>query len=226
MIGLLKVEQNNIEEGIQFALKGYELSQNATSISFKGYCIILLAEAYYKAGNLNESIKKIEELEEILVIKSAQWVSVLAISLKCKLYVFKGELEKAENLVPKKIRTDKNYTFERYFFSIAKARLFVAQNKYQESLALLGELSTDLKDDNAVELLSEVDFIKAKAYLILNKTKEAQHSVISALQKTQTENCLRNFLCEGDQIEDLVKQISKERKTSSSELLDSVSPEF
>ena len=226
MIGLLEVEQNNLEEGIEFALKGYELSQHATSISFKGYCIILLAEAYYKVGKLNESIKKIEELEEALVNKSAQWISVLAIALKSKLYVFKGELEKAEKLLPQKIRTEKDYTFERYFFNISKARLFVARQKYQESIDLLEQLSKDLQADNAIELLTEVELVKAKAHLLWNKRKEAQHCVISAVQKTQSEISIRCFICEGEQIEEIVKQISKEKKTKSSKLLDSVSQDF
>ena len=59
--------QNNIEKGIQFAQKRYEIAQNATSISFRGYSTVLLAEAYFLAGNMDESIKKIEELEEMLL---------------------------------------------------------------------------------------------------------------------------------------------------------------
>ena len=226
MLGLLEVEQNNIEEGIRLAEKGYEKSQKSTSISFKGYCTILLAEAYYKAGNLDESIKKIEELEQILVNKSAQWVSVLANALKCKLYIFQNELEKAEQGIPQEIRTEKGYTFERYFYHIAKARLLVAQNNYTESMELLESLSKELQEANAVELLIEADFIKAKAHLILNKVKEAKNAIISAIQRSQSEACIRNFICEGEQIEMLLKEIAEEKKTRSTPVLESVSKEF
>jgi len=226
MIGLLEVEQNNLEKGIQLALKGYEIAQNATSLSFRGYSIILLAEAYSLAGNLDVSINKIEELEEILLTKSAQWISVLAIVIKCKLYIWKGELEKAEALLQQKIRSDIDYTFEKYFYTISRGRLLVAQSKYSESINLLEKFAKEVEADGAIELLIITELLKAKAHFLWNNKEKARESVISALQKSQYENYVRTFISEGEVIEVLVKEISKEKKTKSSELLDSISQKF
>ncbi|WP_321368451.1 LuxR C-terminal-related transcriptional regulator [uncultured Draconibacterium sp.] len=226
MIGLMEVEQNNVEKGIELVLQGYELAENATSISFRGYSIILLAEAYSLAGNLDESINKIEELQELLLSKSAQWISVLAIVIKCKLFIWQGELEKAEKLLQQKHREDINYTFEKYFHTISKGRLLVAQGKNNESISLLEQFSNEVEADGAIELLIMADLLKAKAYFALNDKEKASASVISALRKTQDENYIRPFICEGEEIEALVKAIREKKKTRSSELLDSVSTEF
>lgn len=226
MIGLLEVEANKVDKGIQFALQGYEIAQNATSISFRGYSIILLAEAYSLAGDLDTAINKIEELEELLLSQSAQWISVLAVVIKCKLYIWKGEVEKAEALLQQNNRTDINYTFEKYFYNLSKARLLAAQCKFSESINLLEKLSKEVEADGAIELLIIADLLKAKAYFGGNDKEKAKESVISALRKTQYENCIRPFICEGEEIEELIKDIAKEKKTKSSELLDSVSPDF
>lgn len=226
MIGLLEVEQNNIDKGIELALQGYEIAKNATSISFRGYSIILLAEAYSLAGDLDASINKIEELEEILLTQSAQWISVLAIVIKCKLYIWKGELEKAEALLQQKIKTDINYTFERYFYSLSKARLLIAQSKYLDSINLLEKVAKETEADGAFELVYYTDLLKAKAHFQLRNKEKAKESLIYALQKTQYENCIRYFICEGEEIETLIKEVAQEKKIKSTELLDSVSADF
>jgi LuxR family maltose regulon positive regulatory protein len=226
MIGLLEVEQNNIDKGIVYALKGYEMAENATSISFRGYSIILLAEAYSLAGQVDESLSKIDELEELLLSKSAQWISVLAIVIKCKLFIWKGELEKAEALLQKKHRSDINYTFEKYFYTISKGRLLVAQGKYHDAIDLLNKFSEEVEADGALELVIVADLLKAKAHFVWNNKEDAKAALISALLKAQNENPIRPFVCEGEEIEALINEIRVEKKTKSTVLLDSVSDEF
>ena len=226
IIGFIQTERNQIEEGLKNALKGFELSRKATSISFKGYSALLLAESYYKVGDLNQALKTIEGLEDILNKKVAQWLSVLGYSLKSKLLILKGEIKNADNLRKRKIKRDKNHAFEKYFHNVSIARFLIAQNKCEEAIVLLKKLANRLKSDHAIELLIEVELLKAKAYLLRNVKEEALSSVVSAIHLAQSESVVRVFINEGKKIEKLVKEISKEKLTKSSDSLDAISKDY
>ena len=226
IIGFIQIERNNIEDGLKNALKGFELSQRALSQSFKGYSVLLLAESYYKIGNLNQALKTIEGLEDILDKKIAQWLSVLGYSLKSKLLILTGEIQHADILHKQKIKQDKNHAFEKYFYNISMARFLLAQYKSEEAIALLNKLSKGLKRDNAAELLIEVELLKAKAYLLRKIKKEAISSVSRAIRLAQTENLVRVFINEGEVVEKLVKEILQDKLTISSGALDVISKDY
>ncbi len=226
IIGFIQIEWNYIEEGLKNALKGFELSRKAASIVFKGYSALILAESYYKVGNLNQSLKTIEGLEDILDQNIAQWLSVLGYSLKSKLLILNGEMKKAHKLHKRKIIRDKNHAFERYFYNVSIARFLIAQSKDEEAIDLLNKLSTRLKNAEAIELLIEVELLKAKAYLIGNLQEEALSSVLKAIRFAQTENLIRIFINEGESIEGLVKIVFKEKLTKSSDSLDLISKRY
>jgi LuxR family maltose regulon positive regulatory protein len=226
IIGYIQIEHNHVKEGLKNALKGFDLSQKAGSISFKGYCTLLLAESYYKVGNLNQAIVTIEGLEDILDQKIAQWLSILGYSLKSKLLVLKGEVKNAANLHQRKIKTDKNHAFEKYFFNVSMSRFLIAQYKDKEAIDLLKKLSAGLKRDSALELLIEVELLKAKAYLISNKKEEAQTSVLRAIHLAQSENLVRTFINEGEDIKELIKKISNEKLIRRSDSLDLIPKDY
>ncbi len=226
IIGFIQIEQNHIEEGLKNALKGFELSRKATSISFKGYSTLLLAESYYKVGNLNQALTIIKGLEEILDEKVAQWLAVLVYSLKSKVLILQDEMKKADILHKQEIQQDKNYAFEKYFYHVSIARFLIAKFKSEEALVLLNKLSAGLKNDHAIELLIEVELLKAKAFLLINFKEEALNSVLRAIYFAQTENLIRVFINEGEEIEKLVKDISKDKLTKSSDSLDLISKAY
>ncbi len=222
LIGFIQVEQNNVEEGIRNAQKGYELSQKATSISFKGYSALLYAEAYYKSGDYYKALQVIEDLESILNKKVAQWLYVLAYSLKSKLYILTGDLDKLDFLFKQKISSDKNHAFETYFYNVSIARYKLEQRRYEEVFELLQKLSAGLENDHANELLTEVELLKAKAFYRRNKQNDAIKSVLKAIRLTQNEELIRTYINEGEEIEVILKEIKKEKDTKSTELLNSI----
>ncbi|PLX12787.1 MAG: hypothetical protein C0597_12510, partial [Marinilabiliales bacterium] len=226
IMGFILVEKNEIEEGIKFSLKGYELSRRVTSVSFKGYSALLLAESYYKAGDYKKALEIIEDLESILNKKVAQWLFVLAYSLKSKLHILRGEYDELETLYDQKIRTDKNHAFESYFYGIAKARYLLSDNKSNEAIDLLEKLSEGLKKDHANELLAEVELLQARAFYKKNKLNDAIEFVLKALQLAQDERLIRTFINEGEEIEILLKRIKKEKAMKSSAILDAISSEY
>ena len=225
-IGLIQIERNNIEEGLKNALKGYELSRNVISPSFKGYGALLLAESFYKVGQLDQALKTLAGLEDISGRNAVQWLSVLTYALKSKLLILKGEVEEAAILHTQSIKEDKDHAFEKYFYNVAIARLLIAQFKYEDAINLLEQLSIGLAKERAIELLIEVELLKAKAHSSSNEGKKARSSTLKAIHYAQSENLVRIFVSEGTEIEKLVKDISKEKLTKRTDSLDLLSKDY
>ncbi|KAA3641444.1 MAG: hypothetical protein DWQ02_00550 [Bacteroidetes bacterium] len=177
-------------------------------------------------GQINNALNTLEGLEDILGKNVAQWLSVLGYSLKGKLLVLKGDIRNAEILFTQKIRQDKNHAFEKYFCNISFARYLLAQHKNKEALSILKELSIGLKRDNAIELLIEVELLKSKAYSLSNLKAEALDAVIRAIQFAQSENFVRTFVCEGEEVEKLITEIAKEKLIRSSGSLNGLSKDY
>ncbi len=226
MIGYILAEQGKINEGIELALKGYRLSRGVLSLSFQIYNELLLAETYYKAGEPDKAMTHVEELERIIDVNIAQWVFVLANTLKCKLFIFKNEDEKAAFILSQKDETVKNHAFETFFYNIAICRLKISQNADDDALQLLHELARSLKDKGALELLVEVELLKAKAHVLKHEQDEAIRCVLTSLKYTQPEHSIQSYINEGKEIETLLKEIQARKKVKSSEQLDAVSNEY
>ena len=226
MIGYVLTEQGRINEGIELALKGYRLSRGVLSLSFQIYNELLLAETYYKAGEPDKAMAHIEELERIINVNIAQWVFVLANSLKCKLFILKNENEKAAFILNQNDEAVRNHAFETFFYNLAIARYRISQKAYEDALQLLHKLSSGLEEKGAMELLVEVELLKAKAYLSIDERDEAIRSVLTSLKYTQAEHFIQTYINEGEEIETLLKVIKDRKKIKSSEQLDAVSSEY
>ena len=102
-------------------------------------------------------------------------------------------------LLKRKEETGKNHAFENLFYDVEAARYNIARQKNQEALSLLRELSSDLETSGAMELMTEVELLKAKAFLLSNEKEEAIGAVINALRYTQKERFIRTYINEGDE---------------------------
>jgi LuxR family maltose regulon positive regulatory protein len=226
IIGYISAEQGRLEDGIQYSLKGYKLSRGVLSLSFQSYSALLLAETYYKAGEFDKAIVLIEELEKTINKNIAQWLYVLANSLKCKLLILKNEDDRAKTILNNRGETSKNHSFETYFYDVAIARFSIAQLKYDKAFMVIGDLQRGLEKSGAIELLAEVEILRAKAYMLRNEKEQAIDAVIAALIYTQEEHFIRTYINEGEEIESLLKEIKQRKKIKSSDQLDAVSGEY
>jgi len=226
LIGYILVEQGRKEEGIELALKGYRLSRGVLSLSFQIYNELLLAETYYKAGEADKAMGHIEELEQIIDINIAQWVFVLANTLKCKLLIFNNDHEGAAFILDQNDDAVRKHSFETFFYNIAIARYKISQRSYDDALQLLHKLADGLEARGAIELLVEVELLKAKAHMLRHEREEAIRSVLTSLKYTQPEHFIQTYINEGEEIETLLKEIKERKKVKSSEQLDAVSNEY
>ena len=117
--GNFLIHINQIEEGLQKSVRGYDLSKKTTNQLFLATCTYLLAEAYYLAGEYDKAISFVEELDAIPYKQVAKYLCDLSDSLKSKLYLLTNKQDKLKPLFEKDIEADKNHAFERIFYNIS-----------------------------------------------------------------------------------------------------------
>ena len=225
-IGSIIVEQGRTNEGIDMALKGFELSQKLVSISFRGYGRLLLAETYYKAGEFKYAVDTIEKHDTNLKKNLGHWLTVLSNALKLKLLCLMGQKEEAESFYAQNIKPAQNHYFEYCLYRIATAHFFISTYRYNEAESILDALSSVLKNKKAIELYVEVELLKVKILLLRGKETDAGNCVANLLKITQVEGYVRMYVNEGSEIECLIKEIKQQKKIKSSEQLNAVSTEY
>jgi LuxR family maltose regulon positive regulatory protein len=134
--------------------------------------------------------------------------------------------EQANSILNRKEKTGTNHSFETYFYEVARARYYIAQSMYEESLRVLGKLRSGLKIRGALELLAEVELLTAKAYLLRNEREEAMDAVLTALACTHEEHFIRTYINEGEEIKTLLTEIRQRKKVTSSDRLNAVPGEY
>jgi len=225
-IGLMMVEQGKIKSGIELAMKGFKLSQNLLSISFKGYGVLLLAETYFKAGEPETALEILAMQYTRLLDNNRHWLSVLSYALKLKLLSRMGQQEKADELHKHLIKSGDLHGLEHYMYSISTAHFFISAARYDEALVLLEELSTALKEKQVLELFVEVELMKTKIFMLSSREEDALNCILNSLAKTQDEGFIRIYINEGEDLERIIKEIKREKSTRSSPLLDTISNDY
>uniref|UniRef100_UPI003217A8F6 LuxR C-terminal-related transcriptional regulator n=1 Tax=uncultured Draconibacterium sp. TaxID=1573823 RepID=UPI003217A8F6 len=225
-VGNFLIHINQIEEGLQKSVRGYELSKKSTNQLFITSCTYLLAEAYYLAGEYNKAINIVEELDAIPYKQVAKYLSELADSLKCKLYLITNKQDKLQPLFDKDIEADKNHAFEYILFSISRARYQIEQGKILDALDMLQEVAEELKAEKGYGLLAEVEILQAKAHSLIHKEYEAIDYLLQAILKTQSAGLIRMYLNDGSEIEALLKEIKQLISTKANTQFNKVDVEY
>ena len=225
-VGNFLVHINQIEEGLQKSVRGYELSKKTTNQLFLTSCTYLLAEAYYLAGEYNKAINIIEELDAIPYKQVAKYLCDLVDSLKCKLYLLTGQPDKLKPLFEKDIEADKNHAFEYILHSISRARYQIEQGKPLGALDMLLEVSEEIKAEKGYGLLAEAELLQSRAYSLIQEKDKAIDYLIRALLRTQSAGLIRMYINEGAEIEILLKEIKQLVNTKSNPRLNKIDIEY
>jgi len=226
IVGLIQIEQNVLEKGFENASKGYRYSQKSVSVTFRGYCAYNFAVSCFKLGKIDQAFSVINELETMLKKDISIGINNMAYSFRNKLLIEKEETEKLD--LPKKISFEKNRNniFEYYFVNLVIARKLVYNDAYNNAINLLNELTASLKNNEVFELLIEAELLKAKVLANLKQKDDAIKSLSNAIQYSQSESLIRIFITEGEEINQLLKELMKQKSIKTSKSLDSISKKY
>ncbi len=141
LVGSYQVALNHIEEGLQNAIHGYELSKKTNNGGFIASCMLMLANAYFYAGEYVKAINHIEALDALPYKNAMKFVCILSDSLRSKLYLLTNNQDKLKALYQRIIKSDENHAFETFGYNMHKARCLIVQGMHIEAIELLQEMA-------------------------------------------------------------------------------------
>jgi len=228
IFGLTQTEWNSLQEGLLYAQEGYNLSKKDNNIRHKMHCALMLMAVYYSIQDYDNALQLIEELQNNDEFKqTTSWLNIHTTAWKARILIKQGELEKASVLL--NFFTEKwDIKIERRPFTIRLrlAELYIAQFKIYKALELLERLTLFTEEHNKSIAAVDVELLKAKANKLINRDEDAIESIIKAVVISQTEGYIRSFINVGPEIEELLKEISKLKSTTTSKSLNSISREY
>jgi LuxR family maltose regulon positive regulatory protein len=219
-VGNFLINTNQIEGGLQKSLRGYELSKKTTNPLLISTSTALLAEGYYLAGEYNKAISFLEELDAIPYKRATIFLCILSDLLKSKVYPLSNKLDQLKKLYERDIKADKNNAFETTVNNIAKVRYQIAEGKIHEAIALLQKIAEKLEMAKAYGLLTEVNILQARAHSAILEQQQAIDHLLPAILRTQSVGLIRMYINEGEEIEELVKEIKAVKRKQANKSLD------
>jgi LuxR family maltose regulon positive regulatory protein len=220
IVGNYMINTNQMEGGLQKSIHGYELSKKTTNALLISISTALLAEGYYLAGEYNKALILLEELDAIPYKRATIFLCILSDSLKGKVYPLTNKLDQLKQLFEKDIKADKNNAFETIINNIAKARYQIAEGKISEAIDLLQEIAEEVELAMAYGLHTEVKILQARAHSTILEQQKAMDHLLQAMLRTQSVGLIRMYINEGEEVEDLVKEIKTVKRKQSNKSLD------
>jgi LuxR family maltose regulon positive regulatory protein len=220
LAGNFLINTNQIEGGLQKSIHGYELSKKTSNALLISISTALLAEGYYLAGEYNKAITLLEELDAIPYKQATIFLCILSDLLKSKVYPLTNKLDQLKQLFERDVKADKNNAFETIVNSIAKARYQIAEGKIHEAIALLQKIAEKLELANAYGLITEVNILQARAHSAILEQQKAIDYLFPAMLRTQSVGLIRMYINEGEEIEELVKEIKSLKRKQANKSLD------
>lgn len=220
--GNFLINTNQIEQGLQKSLRGYELSRKTTNALLISSCTLLLAEAYYLIGEYKKAVPLIEELDVMPYKQASKFLCILSDSLKSKLYLLTNNQDKLNQLFKKEVQENRSWLFEASVFRIDRARYQIARGEILEAIELLHKVSEDLKSKKAYGLLAETAIIQAKAHALILEHQKAINFLSRAILQSQEVGFVRVYIKEGEEVEALLKEIKTVKRSGANKQLEAL----
>ncbi len=169
---------------------------------------ITLARIHLAQGNKSDARVAIEKAVQVVqtsgVFSEAQQGVEIA---QVKLWLNQGEFQAANRWIAAKqerLGSDDRFRFENELASIARARVWIAQNQPDEAIGLLSHLEEIAQTAGRMGRVIEILLLEAFALREMNDSEQAQLALTKCLTLAQPEGYVRIFLDEGQPMQYLL----------------------
>jgi len=227
IMGEILIEINKPDEAISNARKGIQIIDKCgdSGMLFKSY--LLLTRVLFSQGNLNETEKAIGKLQFL-----AQETNVTR-NIDSAIKAWQGKIWLAQgNLISIKkiLETEKNQSKELLFIheteNILMVRIYLKHGFLKESMNLVNSLIENAESGERVNSLIELLLLKALIYDNLGDKNEAREILLKSLILAEPGGYIRIFIEEGEILNSILKEISKDKSIKSTSLLNEISVDY
>ncbi len=213
-LGMLSIEQNDLETAEQHLHKSQELGAQAGLPDWKYRLSIVQAKVDEIQGNLEGALDLFQEAERLYYRSPLPDVRPVSAS-RTRIWVKQGRLNEALGWVREKgLSVDEDLSFMREFEHITLARVLIAEFKLDhanrhilEALELLERLLKAAESGGRTGSLIEILILQAIAHQVQGKLPSALAALGRALSLAEPEGYIRIFADEGESLRELLVRL-------------------
>ncbi|OFX87175.1 MAG: hypothetical protein A2W99_07510 [Bacteroidetes bacterium GWF2_33_16] len=212
--------RSEFEDALENIKTAYGLCKKESNNSFKVVVLTVYSITLYGLGNLVDSLKMINEAEEIIKQnKVAQAAVSIFISWKGFLLIEQNNFEKANHFFKKNgLEFNKEISYIDEHEYCAYALLLILEMKFEEAEILLSKLLIMAQTANRIERIIEHKILFAILYKARGNKEKALTNLIEAMEYAATDNILFGFIYNLDRISDLLNEVYKIEATTKTKI--------
>lgn len=211
--GEVLYELNELDEALRYVRKGLILTEQGHHFGNRGwayFCLLKILAAKHDFSGVEESIQKIERIEQISDVPS--WATHLIEAWKARIWQMNGNIDRVLKWVEERDLTlDDDLTPIRETEYIMFARILIAQGRLNDAIGLLERLSEE--EEKGDRILSQIEtlLVKALAHRAQRNITEALVTLDKALSLAEPGGYIRIFLNEGPPIAELMEKLLEQK---------------
>ena len=208
LLGETYAELNELDQGLDLALTGINITEQTGNLVFVGWGHISLIGILFSRGDfaaVEDNIQKIEQMSQDSNVPA--WIVGLMATWQIRLWLAQGKLEAASQWVKTRdlsTNIESPLLQEIDYFSlseyIALARILIAQDRLDKSIKLLQHLFSIADKGNRVASMLEILILQALAFQKQGKTDQSMSALERSLTLAESQDFIRIFVDEGPQM--------------------------
>jgi len=205
LLGETYAELNELDQGLDLALTGINITEQTGNLVFVGWGHISLIRILFSRGDyaaVEENIQKIKSMSQDSNVPA--WIVGLMATWQVRLWLAQGKLEAAYQWVKTRdLSTNiespplQEIDYFSLFEYIALARILIAQDKLDESIRLLQHLLLTADKGNRIASMLEILILQALAFQKQGETDQSMLALERSLKLAESQGFIRIFVDEG-----------------------------
>jgi LuxR family maltose regulon positive regulatory protein len=208
-IGRILRQWNELDNAYRYTTKGIALCRDWNVAETLALSCVELAHIHYALDNDEQAYEALQEAKQIYDGFSP-WGSDRVAAYQAQLDLARGEGESAERWAQANdLNIDDELELHRDVEYLALARVFIAQNRFEQVLSLLGRLHQMVQAIGKMQSVLETLILQAMALSAQGHTEKALIKLEQALAIGEPENYVRIFVDEGPPMAHLLYEAVK-----------------
>ena len=197
-IGLARIfyEWNDLETSLKHCLKSIELSEHLVNTDIIIICQVFLARLKLCHKDFSEATKILDKVSQTIEQNNYREGQSDVIRLQVKTLIKQGNLSEAYRLANKS------------GVPICLARVYLAKNESDQAIKHLEPILASANKTGHKDRKSEVLILLSLANHMTGNKEESKRLLIKALSLTEPNDFIRSYIDEGENLLEILKQIS------------------
>jgi len=192
-------EQDNLDEALEQATKGAELTERGKDVMSTDWSYVCLVRVLFSRGDLSGAQEIVQRTEDIArEYHMPPWITNLMAAWQARIWLAQDMLDAASQWVEEReLGTESDPADMNEKEYMALARILIAQGRLAETAGLLQRLLKATEAGGRTSRVIEVLLLQALAFQARDDTARAMTALERALNLAEPEGFIRVFVDEG-----------------------------